>query len=429
MNAIWVIAQSEFTRRVTSKGFVLTTLLAPFGLVAFFAVIIMITVSSVDGDTRIIAVVDETDVILERVLALEEDESYRLVSADSTTVRERVLDGPYDGYVLIPAGVLTGEASLRYYAPAGGGFSAADNVQWRIQRVIRDYLIEEAGIEQETLDLVNQRVPVESVRLTEEGDEEDSSVAEGFIGVLVGMMTYMALLIYGTVVMQGVMEEKQSRIVEVIVSSARPFNLLMGKVLGIGAMGLAQMAVWGITILVLTTVGGSVVALFVDPATLNLGADASSTEILEASGLSIPSIPFSLVIAFVGYFLGGYFLYAGLFAAVGAMVQEAQDAQAYLIPILLPIILSMVFVGVILENPHGMLATALSIIPFTSAVPMVIRLIVTDVPFWQLGMSWALLVAAFVGTIWISSRIYRVGILMYGKKASLRDIFRWLRHA
>ncbi len=435
MSAIWTIARSEFVRRVKSKSFILTTLLVPLALAGFIAVTALVSMNVADvaeHDARTIAVVDETGFVLDRLLS-EEDAEHTLVPGDSATIREEVLAGRYDGYVTIPKGVLTGEESASYFTVEGGGFGVSVSLQNRIRRAIRDQKMEDSNISPEVLDILDTHVAMRSVKLITEGgeagEEAGSTAMFGGLGVAMGMIMYLALLLYGQAIFLGVMEEKRTRVVEVLISSVRPFSLLMGKVLGIGAMGLMQLACWGFALLALTTFGGTVVGMFLDPAMLGLDAAASAEEVLSASGVTLPSVQFSVFVWFVLYFLVGFLLYAGLFAAVGSMVEQAQDAQSLMLPVMLPIVLPIFFILPILESPNSSLAVVLSMIPFTAPVPMVIRLAVADLPFWEVLLSFTLLIAGALVTVWASSRIYRVGILMYGKKASLKDAIRWFRHA
>ena len=414
MSAIWIIARSELVRRVTSKSFILTTFLAPLLLIGMFAIIFAISFSAIDSgesSSRRVAVVDETGFVLDRLLT-QEDEEHTLVPADSATIREEVLAGRYDGYVAIPRGVLTGEEPASYFAVEGGGLGVSADLRNRIRRAIRDQRMEDANISPEVLDILNTSVAVRSMKLSTDGEEAGSSVMYGGLGSIMGFIMYFALLFYGQAIFQGVMEEKRTRVVEVLISSVRPFSLLMGKVLGIGAMGLVQLAFWALTVLALTTFGGTVIGMFLDPATLGLGAAASADEVLTASGITLPSLHFSVFVWFVLYFLGGFVLYAGLFAAMGSMVEQPQDAQSLMLPVAIPLILPIFFLTTFLESPNSTLAVVLSMIPYTAPVPMVIRLAVTDLPFWEVLLSFASLIAGILVTTWVTSRIYRVGILM-----------------
>jgi ABC-2 type transport system permease protein len=220
-----------------------------------------------------------------------------------------------------------------------------------------------------------------------------------------------------------------NRVVEVIVSSVRPFQLLMGKVLGIGAMGLVQMTFWAGLIAAGTMGSGAIISLFVDPANMDLPDTATQTEILDAVGFQVPDLGPEVFVFFVIYFLLGYLLFSTLFAGIGSAVEQQQDAQSLMLPIMMPIIISIVFLQAVIEAPNSGLSVALSLIPFTSPIPMVVRVAMIDVPIWQLGLSLLLLTGTFVGAVWVSSRIYRVGILSYGKKPSLKEITKWMRYA
>jgi len=430
MGKIWIILKSEFWRRVASRGFILTTVLGPLAMIAFFVVIGFIAAQTLTSDARTVAVIDETGVLLPRLLA-EETNPHHLVAAEAPvdSVRTAVLEGAYDGYLVLPNDLLSGQGRATYYAVEGGGFSLENWLEDRIERALEEHRLREKNVDPEVLEILKTRVSLNNVKLTETGEEAGDSRFYSTLGVIMGMLIYIAMLIYGTVVMYGVIEEKATRVVEVIISSVRPFDLLMGKVLGIGAMGLVQMTVWAVLILGGVTFAGTIVALFLDPAALNLPEAASQQEILAAADITLPSLSVDVFVWFVLFFLLGYLLYAGLFAAVGAMVEQQQDTQGLVLPVMMPIILSIVFIQPVLESPHSPLAVILSLIPLTAPVPMVVRLAVTEVPLWEVLLSFALLVIGFIGAIWVSSRIYRVGILMYGKKARLKDLVRWMRYA
>jgi ABC-2 type transport system permease protein len=224
------------------------------------------------------------------------------------------------------------------------------------------------------------------------------------------------------------MEEKQSRVLEIIVSSVRPFELLMGKVLGIGAMGLLQMGAWAGILLLLTMSAGGIISLFLNPADFNLPVGAGQEELLAAADFALPSFQPSLFIWFLLFFFGGYLLYASLFAAVGSTVEHQQDAQALMLPLTALIIIPILFITVIVESPNTTLSVVLSLIPFFSPILMIVRIAVTAVPFWQVLASFLLLCGTFVGAVWVSSRIYRVGILMYGKRPTIKDLVRWFAY-
>ncbi len=432
MNKIAVVARNEFMRRVKSRMFILTTLLGPVLLVGFFAVVGFIAVSAMEEEEgRTIAVLDETGVLLPALQAEAGDtDTFVRPGVPFDSVRQAVLDGRYDGYLLLPEGLVEGTSEATYYAAVGGGSNTFQRRLGRLlDRVVEQRRLAENNVPPEVMEAIRKDVPLRMVQLTEAGETAGSTEAYAVIGFIMGFLIYIAMLIYGSVVMQGVIEEKLSRVVEVIVSSVRPFELLMGKVLGIGAMGLVQMTVWALLIMAGTVFSGTLLALFLDPANLNLPVDASQKELLAAANFQVPVLSADVFVWFVLFFLIGYLVYASLFAAVGSAVEQQQDAQGFLLPVMMPIILSIVFISPVVEAPNSTLAVVLSMIPFFSPIPMVVRVAVTDVPFWQVSLSFLLMVGAFFGAIWLSGRIYRVGILMYGKKPKLRDLIRWIRYA
>jgi ABC-2 type transport system permease protein len=427
---IFIVAKNEFMQRVRSRWFVFTTLLGPIALVGFFAVIGFASFKAMQGGDRTVVFLDESGRLAgnlekagtERLHFVEGDEP-------ADTLRARVLDGTYAGFLRIPADISRGDIEARYYSVEGGVSDLRLDLQSIMRDGVRSIRLEDQNVSQEVYDIINANVSVDMIKLSETGEDEGSSAAYAIVGGIMGFLIYISLLVYGSVVMQGVIQEKMNRVVEIVVSSVRPFQLLMGKVLGIGAMGLVQMMFWAVLIAAGTVFSGTIVSLFVDPASMNLPETASQQEILAAADFTVPNLGPDVFIWFVLFFLFGFLLYATLFAAVGSAVDQQQDAQGIMLPVMMPIIISIVFLQAVIEAPNSTLAVVLSLIPFTSPIPMVVRIAMIDVPVWQVLLSFVLLVAAFIGTVWVSGRIYRVGILMYGKKPSFKDLVRWARYA
>jgi len=432
MNKTAIIARSEYLRRVKSKMFLVSTFLAPVMLIALFGVSISVALLTQDGGARRIAIVDETGVLGERLAEhLPENYAAAVESAPLDSLRARVERGALDGYFVLPGGLLTGEAAATFYSAGGGGFSSQIRLESAVGDVVRRARLEAAGAPPELLDAAESDVSVRMVAFTETGEAADAAWLYAGLGYAMGFIIYVAMFVYGAMVMRGVIEEKTNRIVEIVASSARPFELMMGKVLGIGAVGLTQFVLWIVLALAGLAVFGAVVGGMVDPASL-AGADTlgGAEELpFDPSLLSLSSVPFSLVVYFLLFFLGGYLLYGSLFAAIGSAVEQESDAQSLQMPILIPVILPALFLPFIADNPDAPASVVLSLVPFFSPILMVVRAAATAVPFWQMALSLVLLALAFVGTIWLASRIYRVGILMYGKKATFRDLARWVRTA
>lgn len=425
-SALWVIAQREYIQRVKTKGFVIGTLLGPIFMIALIAIPVFVMVAVDEQVTRKIAIVDETGVLAD---ALDFPLEFEMVQLDVPidTIRHMVEEQLLDGYLLLPADVLQGRGPASFYSRGGGGLMFSTQLQQVVDRAVRQRRLVDAGAPDAVLRILNENVDVRMVKLTDQGEEADAATALAGIGYVMGFVIYICMFIYGAFVMRGVIEEKTNRIAELIASSARPFQLMMGKVLGIGAMGLTQFLVWCILGMGIMGFGGAIAALFIDPTEYGLTETTNQQAVLDAAGVTIPQIPFSAFVLFVLFFIGGYLLYASLFAAVGSAVEQESDAQQFVLPIAAPIIVPMLMIGHVIESPDSALSFWLSIVPFFSPILMTVRIAATNVPLWQTILALALLGGAFLGSIWISSRIYRVGILMYGKKPSFTDIIRWLR--
>lgn len=429
MSKTWVVFRSEFGRRVRSKWFIITTLLGPVFLIAIMVIPGVIGYMASEGNVRTIAVVDETGALLQS-LQDEAGAQMRFVPAEGPrdSLRAAVERGDLDGYLVIPAEIMEGRAEALYYSVEGGGLSLGSNLERVVDQATDRVRLAAVNAPPEILEIVETRPAVRLMKLTEGGETADSTAASAAIGFVLGFIIYVAMFIYGAYVMHGVMEEKQSRVLEVVVSSVRPFELLMGKVLGIGAMGLLQMGMWAAILFGLSLSAGGIASLFLDPADFNLPEGASGEQLLAQADFALPHLSAGLFIWFLLFFLGGYLLYSSLFAAVGSSVEHQQDAQGLMLPVTILIVIPIMFISLVVDSPNATLSVVLSMVPFFSPILMVVRVAVTAVPFWQVFLSFVFLCAAFVGTIWICGRIYRVGILMYGKKPTLRDLARWLRY-
>jgi ABC-2 type transport system permease protein len=288
------------------------------------------------------------------------------------------------------------------------------------------------GVDPEVVKRAETNARLSSVLIGEEGEEENSAREfKMILGLFAGYLIYMFVFLYATQIMRGVIEEKTSRIVEVIISSVKPMQLMLGKIIGIAGVGFLQFVIWvGLTAALYVGLSATLLADAFNPETIaqmqaQPEAGGMATEVLSA----LQSINYPLVLtSFLFYFIGGYLLYGALFAAVGSAVDAESDTQQFMLPLTLPLILALLVSMRIMESPDSPLAFWFSIIPFTSPVVMMVR-IPFGVPMWELGLSMVLLVVGFLGTTWLASRIYRIGILSYGKKASFKDLWKWLRTA
>ena len=431
MNKTLLIAKSEYLRRVLTKGFVLGVLLAPVGMVLLFALPVLASLLSSDDGERRVAVLDESGRLYESVAqAVPERFAVERTAAPLDSLRAQVLDERLDMAIVLPAALLAGDGDATAYTRAGGGLAQFDDVRSAVRDAVREVRLRDVGAPAEVQAVIDERPGLKSVTVTADGDAADGAFIASAIGYFSGFIIYGLVFIYGAMVMRGVIEEKQNRIVEVMASSVKPFELLMGKVLGIGAVGLTQIALWAALGAAVLTVLGPLMLAFADaPAASAVGAAPAAADLPFDVGAVTALLTPGFLLILVLCFLGGYLFYAALFAAVGSAVEQESDAQSLTIPVTLPAIVPMLFLFPMLEQPDSTLSVALSILPPFSTVLLPVRVAVTDVPFWQIALSLGLLALAFVGAIWVASRVYRVGILMYGKKASFADLARWVRTA
>jgi len=419
--------QHEFLKRIRSKGFIIGTLLGPIAMIAMIAIPALVTYLSKDSSQEKIAILDETGRLAPLVVE-KSPTKYFIAGAPEDSLRAQVLSEELTGYAVIPADILkTGKATV--YTRGGGGLSLFGQLENAIEDVVRNERLKEAGADVSVIKLVDEGVDLSTQKVTETGVEKDFGAAYAVIGYILGFLIYILMFIYGMMVMRGVMEEKTNRIIEVLASSAKPFDIMMGKILGIGAMGLLQMIFWALLGTLASTIAGTVLLKFgildPDPAATMSGVQAGAQKMPEA--FSLPTVSPWLGVAFVFYFLAGYFIYATLFAAVGSAVDQEQDAQQLQMPITLPIVIPILFIGNVISDPNGTLAVVMSLIPFFTPILMIVRVAATSVPFWQIALSVILPIITFFGLVWVASRIYRIGIMSYGKKPTFRDLAKWIR--
>ncbi|MBK7033692.1 MAG: ABC transporter permease [Ignavibacteria bacterium] len=434
MSKIAVIISHEYRTRVRAKWFIVSTLLAPFGLALLIAVPVLAAILAGDGAEGKVAVLDRTGMLAAAVVQADTATFELAGNRTETQLSEAVKSEEIQAYVVIPSNVLD-SGRITMFSRGGSGIAFESSVQGSIEPLIVKARLQKVGTDTAVIGLVERGIEVVSLKVTDKGIEADSSQASAMVGYAAGFMIYMLIFLYGTMVMRGVVEEKANRIIEVIASSARPFEIMMGKVVGIGLVGLTQLVLW-VALGSLVTMGvGALIAPSVSPETMNqvqqMQANNPSQGMglggaLAASGIVLPNISMVSILMFIFNFFAGYFLYASLFAAVGSAVDQESDANSLTFPITFPVILTMLFIGNVIAAPNGTFAVVASMIPLFSPILMTVRVAATDVPAWQLLTSIALSIGGFFGAIWLASRIYRIGILSYGKKPTLKEIARWI---
>jgi ABC-2 type transport system permease protein len=429
--------QREFLNRVQKKSFLITTILVPLIFPAIIGVLVYIMkkeAESAKADT--VQVVDESGKFI-----FENGKRFAFVPLSLSLEQAKKAYNETKDFALlyIPPFDLNKPDGMVMYTKENPSIEKVGNLESILQDRIRDLKLEEYKIDKETLKGLKVDINLKQINLSESGEEKSSNSGILYgLGFSLGILIYMFVLIYGIQIMQGVIDEKTSKIVEVIVSSVKPFQLMLGKIIGIASVGLLQFTIWIILITVLSTgVLGyfglkmpqqqamEEVAKQIDNEEVKVAMDQQSSKTTELFNNFFQLPLGKIAFVFVFYFLGGYLLYGALFAAVGSAVESMQESQQFQFPITLPLLIG--YFGLfmfILRDPHGSVSFWLSVIPFTSPVAMVGR-IGSGVPDWQLALSMALLIGGFLFTTWIAGRIYRVGILMTGTKVSWKVLLKW----
>lgn len=431
MNKILIIIQREFLKRVRTKGFIILTITMPFIMAAL--VFVPLWLSSIENDEQQkVAVIDPTGVYAK---ALKASKSFAFSAQPVITEEMRSEDSPYDAVVAISGDLVKNNGKVTIYSHKEIPGNMLDYIQSKLNETVQKQKLEATGIAglDKIIDDVQRDVNMKTVKWSKEGDEQASST---YVAIIVGgiftLLIYIFVITYGGMVMQSVIEEKTNRIMELLVSSVKPFQLMMGKIIGVMLVGIAQMALWGIILSIIMTVASvgfgvsqaqSIAAGQPMPSpTMNMSQDTQ--ELLTA----IVNLPYAEIgLMFIIMFVGGYLLYSSFFAATGASINEQEDANQFVVPITMITLFGLYAAMYSIENTDGPLAFWASLFPLTSPIVMMIR-IPFGVPLWQELLSIALLYASAFLMIWIGGKIYRVGILMYGKKPSIKEIIKWMRY-
>ncbi|MEQ8338583.1 MAG: ABC transporter permease [Cyclobacteriaceae bacterium] len=430
MHNIFLVIKREYLSRVRKKSFLVMTIVGPL----LFATLMVVPVFLMDqgADGKAILVLDESH-LFGHVFEDEEKIIYAYNTIeDEESAKSMIQEGKFDGLLIIPDRSIDDLSEVSYYSMSNPSISSLNHLERKLRNEIEQQKLIRSGLDQEFLDKLKARVSVSAYSISESGTEtQGSAVGATAVGYIASFLIYMFIFIYGAMCMRGVIEEKNSRIIEIIVASVKPFHLMMGKVLGIASVGLSQLLLW-ITLTSAIMLGsGLVFSQTMQPPAmgqieqLDPGNEVSAGNPLEpvlqvVDSLNIPQV----VLAFVFFFVSGYLFYGGLFAAVGSAADSDADAQQFMLPVTIPLILSIMLLGVVLNDPNGTLAFWLSMIPFTAPVVMMMR-VAFGVPFWELGLSMVFMIAGFIFMIWFASRIYRVGILMHGTKVNYKVLARW----
>lgn len=444
MNKILLIIQREYLSRVKKKSFIIMTFLTPLLIAGVYGLIGYFTYKGISDTHDKVAVVS-TNKVLTAKLSSDKNITYEYVSKSLDEMKKSMKAQDFDYVLYLPDFSLKSPKDIQLFGNKQAGLSLNRRISGDIEELIRNQKLQESGIAQSDLDALKTTVNITTKKIAETGEEQDSSAgASTIIAFVAGILMFMFIMLYGIQVMRGVIEEKTSRIIEVMISSVKPFQLMMGKIVGIALVGLTQFILWIVLTFAISTIAVSVfidkdnIKQAVESTQVNAGTHELSKDAAAASAIQGPMADIQkslagldiskIVTVFIFFFIGGYLFYSALYAAIGSAVDNETETQQFMMPVMMPLLLGYALsLSVVTNDPYGSIAFWLSMIPFTSPIAMVVRL-PYGVPNWELALSMGILVIGFIGTVWMAGRIYRVGILMYGKKVTFKEMIKWFRY-
>lgn len=443
MNTTLIIIKREYLVRVRKKSFIVMTLLAPLLLAAFYGAIIWAAVGSTSQ--KKIAVIDQSGQFTNKLKGNDET-AFVYLTESPEKAKKQLVEKNYDALTIIPKDVIEQPKTVQIFSNKSISLSLQSRIESAIGKEIETIKLGRSGITQQVIKDARTDVDAKTVNLSDGGEKSTNSIITTVIGGICGFLIYFSVFIYGAQVMRGVLEEKTSRVIEIIISSVKPFQLMMGKIVGVGLVGLTQFLLWILLTVGVVSAGSAIFGAkyakdirakdiaraqsmqmngMAGQSDVQKKMEASKNPMAEmAAAVETLNVPL-ITVCFLFYFLGGYLLYSSLFGAIGAAVDSETETQQFMFPITIPIIASIALSQFIIRDPDGPLAFWMSMVPLTSPIIMMVR-IPFGVPVWEIALSMSLLIAGFIGTTWLAARIYRVGILMYGKKPTYRELSKWI---
>jgi len=436
MNKIGLIIKREYLTRVRKRSFLIMTFLGPILMAAIYIIPIMLALNASNEKMRV-AVVDESHWFEDRFKDTKEHTFVLMPGQPIDSVKEMIKNGVFDMALYVPPTQLNIPSNAIVYSIRQVPMEVETYISNVMEKEIEEQKLMANGVDPEIVSAVKTNVNLQIMRMDEKGNEKETFTKVQFtLGIILAMLVYMFIIFFGGQVMQGVAEEKTNRIIEVIISSVKPFQLMMGKIIGVSLVAITQFVLW-ILLTGVFYVGFSAYVGISHPDMLTQGTvmsqeivnnDIMSNESVQSIVQIAQSIDFStIIVTFLLFFILGYLLYATLYAAIGSLVDNNTDSQQFTLPITVPLIVAMISSFYIVNNPDSGLSVWLSMIPFTSPISMMVR-IPFGVPIWQVVLSVVILAGTFVLMTWIAAKIYRTGILMYGKKLSYKEVFKWLKY-
>ncbi|QTD38363.1 ABC transporter permease [Polaribacter batillariae] len=439
MSKLKLIIQREFIAKVRNKSFIVMTFLSPIIMVAMLTLVVFLMKKN-DKKTKTIVYVDNSGLFEKNDFKDTKSVKYTdYTSLGIEATKKKVAEGSYYGVLYIPQKdsleILAN--SIEFYSKDSPNMSLINSLESKIEKKLRNKKLTNFGIDLAQIEASKLNTDIKMYDFSGEESSKLRNWIKIIFGAIAGYLLMMFVMIYGTSVMRSVIEEKTSRIIEIIVSSVKPFQLMLGKIIGNASAGLLQFFIWGILLFVILTIVSSVFGVdmsqmqntSVSAEQMDAVKNATEGDKMQLVVQEILGLPIlKLFVLFIFYFLGGFMLYSSLFTAVGAAVDNETDTQQFMLPIMLPLILA-VYVGfaTVVNDPHGPVSIIFSYIPFTSPIVMLMR-VPFGVSWTELAISMSLLIATFVFMVWLAAKIYRVGILMYGKKATYKDLYKWLKY-
>ena len=415
MDKIWLIIKREYSVRVRKKSFIIMTLVTPllFGMLIFAPGYLDSISSDLDQEVKNIAIVEENIFFSDKLMNSEIINFTQVPKSEIELIKNNFSESSY--YAIIE---IENDEQINIISEKQINKSTLDQIENQIYKIKEYQNFNEANIDIKLLNSLSPNLSFNYITIDEKGGETNSNYAvKSVLSFVFGFLIYIFIFMYGSMVMRGVIEEKSNRIVEVIISSVKPFQLLIGKIIGVAMVGFSQFILW---ILLSILVANIAEMAFIENSQIGL---------LDNISMMVKSINISLLFSsFIFYFMGGYLLYSSFFACIGAAVDNESDVQQMILPITIPLILSLSMMESILNNPDGILAFWMSIFPLSSPIVMMARLPFGGVEGWEIILSMIILIISFLFTTWISSRIYRIGILMYGKKATFKELIKWINY-
>jgi len=419
MRKIWLIIKREYLVRVRKKAFIVMTIVGPLLMAALM--IVPTYLANETQELRTIAIEEDGFEFTNQIEDTDFLHFSKIPTEEAILLKNDFSESNYYALLYIEGDNFT------LYSNQQISLTVSKAIENQLEQIIEHQKLKAAGIDLTILSESQSTVHITTKIITEDGSTTNSKAEASMgIGFICGILIYIFIFMYGTMVMRGVIEEKTSRIVEVIISSVKPFQLMMGKILGVALVGLTQFALW---ILLTIAIASVAELMFMDSSSMTSELNSTQQSILlsELSNLTGGINLMQIFVSFIFYFLAGYLMYSSLFAAVGSAVDAEADTQQFVLPITIPLILAFILIQPIMENPDGPLAFWMSIIPFTSPVIMMVRL-PFGVATWELALSMCVLILSFVLTTYLAGKIYRTGILMYGKKTSYKELWKWLNY-